>query len=228
AEKYLLKIVEEGYEKIALDFSETRKKPTKEAIYQIVTDLKISPDDKILDLGCGNGCFFEVLAGRGRYLGIDNSQRLIELAQKKYQANFKKLDITKLEFLESNGFNFVFSWAVFHHLPGRKIRSIFLQEVYNKLEPNGTFIISVWKLRNKNNFFKVAFKSFFKNLFLGRILDWADLIFPWKGSFLEKQPLRYYHAFSRKSLEKEIVHSNFKIEKLLEDDFNYYLILKKV
>ena len=40
AEKYLLKIVEEGYEKIAVDFSETRKRPMKAMVYQIVDDLR--------------------------------------------------------------------------------------------------------------------------------------------------------------------------------------------
>jgi 2-polyprenyl-3-methyl-5-hydroxy-6-metoxy-1,4-benzoquinol methylase len=227
AKKYLLKIVAEGYEKIAVDFSETRKKPMKVMVYQIVDDLKITPDDKILDLGCGNGCFFEVLAGRGKYLGIDNSQGLIDLAHRNYQADFKKIDITKLGNLKDDNFNFIFSWAVFHHLPGKNIRLKFLQEVYKKINPEGQFIISIWKLRNKNNFYSLAFKSFFNNLFLGRALDWADLIFPWKGSSLENQPPRYYHAFSKKSLEKEIIRSGFKIEKFLEDDFNYYLILKK-
>ena len=227
AEKYLLKLVEQGYEEIAVDFSETRKKPMKPMVYQITEGLNIEPDDRILDLGCGNGCFFEVLSGRGNYLGIDNSSRLLALVQREYKTNFKKFDIIKLDDFKEGDFNFIFSWAVFHHIPGKKLRLNFLQEVYKKLNPEGRFVFSVWKLRNRKDFYKLALKTFFNNLFQGKIMDWADLIFPWKGSPKKFQPPRYYHAFSKKSLEKEIRKSSFKIEEFLEDDFNYYLILKK-
>ncbi len=227
AKKYLLDIVEGGYEKIASDFSETRKKPMKPMVYKIVGDLDIKPEDSVLDLGCGNGCFFEVLGGKGNYLGLDNSAKLIALAEEEYKTNFKKFDIIKLDELKENNFNFIFSWAVFHHIPGKKLRLNFLQEVYKNLNPEGSFVFSVWKLRNRKDFYKLAFKTFFNNLFQGKIMDWADLIFPWKGSPKKFQPPRYYHAFSKKSLEKEIKKSSFKIEKFLEDDFNYYLILKK-
>lgn len=227
AEKYLLKLVEQGYEDIAIDFSETRKKPMKPMVYQITEDLNIGPNDKILDLGCGNGCFFEVLSGRGNYLGVDNSSRLITLAQREYKTKFKKFDIIKLDELKEGNFSFIFSWAVFHHIPGKKLRLNFLKQVYKKLNPEGTFVISVWKLRNKKNFYKLALKIFFKSFFQKRILDFGDLIFPWKGSFKKVNTLRYYHAFSKKSIEKEIKKSNFRIIKFLEDDFNYYLVLKK-
>jgi SAM-dependent methyltransferase len=227
AEKYILKLVEQGYEEIAVDFSETRKKPMKPMVYQITEDLNIGTDDKVLDLGCGNGCFFEVLSGRGNYLGLDNISRLLALAQREHKTNFKKFDIIKLEDFKEGDFNFIFSWAVFHHIPGKKLRLNFLQEVYKKLKPEGRFVFSVWKLRNRKDFYKLAFKTFFNNLFQGKIMDWADLIFPWKGSPKKSQPPRYYHAFSKKSLEKGVEKSGFKIEKFLEDDFNYYLILKK-
>ncbi len=227
AEKYLLSLVESGYENIADDFSESRKKPMKAMVYEIVDDLKIGRDDTVLDLGCGNACFLEVLSGRGKYLGVDNSTGLIKLAQEKYEANFKKFDIIKIDELEEYDFDFIFSWAVFHHIPGKKLRSTFLRGVYKKLKPEGRVVIGVWKLRARKNFCRLAIKTFLNNFFRGRILDLADLIFPWKGSQAEKLPLRYYHAFSEKSFKKEIKESGFRVETFLEDDFNYYIILKK-
>ena len=68
AQNFLLKTVSQGYEEIALSFNETRQKPMKPMVYEIVNNLKISNGDQILDLGCGNGCFFEVLTNLKRYI----------------------------------------------------------------------------------------------------------------------------------------------------------------
>lgn len=232
AEKFLLKIVQEGYEEIAEAFNETRKKPMKPLVYKIVEDLSIKEGYKILDVGCGNGCFLEVLLDKKslaklNYLGIDNSVNLIKYAQEKYGVKFKVNNIVNLENLKENNFDYIFSWAVLHHLPGSKVRLSFLKDIYNKLNKEGSFIFSVWKLRKRKNFLSLKFQSFFKQILQGRILDFNDLIFDWKGDKNGKNQLRYYHAFSKKSLNKLISKSKFKIEKFLEDDFNYYYILKK-
>lgn len=232
AEKFLLKVVSSGYENIAEAFNETRKKPMKPLVYDIVRDLSIKDNDKILDIGCGNGRFLEVLLDKKNninwsYLGLDNSTKLIEYAKEKYGNKFEVIDIINLKKTKKNNFNYVFSWAVFHHLPGNNLRLKFLQDVYNLIGSEGFFVFSVWKLRNRKNFFGLSLKSFFEQILRGRILDFGDLIFNWKGNKSGEVRPRYYHAFSKKNLIKLISRTNFKIDSFLEDDFNYYYILKK-
>jgi len=232
AEKFLLKIVSSGYEDIAESFNETRKKPMKSMIYDIIEDLSIKDNDKILDIGCGNGRFLEVLLDKKNninwnYLGLDNSTKLIGYAKEKYGDKFEVINIINLKKIKDNNFNYVFSWAVFHHLPGNNLRLKFLQDVYDLIDLDGFFIFSIWKLRSRNNFFGLSLKSFFEQIFRGRILDFGDLIFNWKGNKNSEVRPRYYHAFSKRNLIKLISKTNFKINNFLEDDFNYYYILKK-
>jgi len=232
AEKFLLKIVSSGYEDIAESFNETRKKPMKSFVYDIVEKLPIKSGDKILDIGCGNGRFLDVLMTKKNninwsYLGLDNSAKLIKYAQDKYNNKFEVINIIDLKKIKENNFKYIFSWAAFHHLPGNNLRSKFLKDIYNLISPEGFFVFSVWKLRNRKNFFGLSLKSFLEQILQGRILDFGDLIFNWKGDKNGKIRPRYYHAFSKKGLLRLISKTNFKVEKFLEDDFNYYYILKK-
>jgi len=232
AKKFLLKIVSSGYEDIAEAFNETRKKPMKPLVYDIVEKLSIKDGDKILDIGCGNGRFLDVLINKKNninwdYLGVDNSTKLIQYAREKYSNKFEVINIIDLKEIKKNNFKYIFSWAVFHHLPGNNLRLKFLQDTYNLIDFDGVVVFSVWKLRNRKNFFGLSLRSFLEQILRGRILDFGDLIFNWKGNKNGEIRSRYYHAFSKKSLLKLISKTNFKIEKFLEDNFNYYYILKK-
>ncbi|PKM91008.1 hypothetical protein CVU82_04465 [Candidatus Falkowbacteria bacterium HGW-Falkowbacteria-1] len=226
AEKYLLSLVQNGYEDIAKSFNESRKKPMKPMVLEIVSSLNIKKEDKVLDFGCGNGRFLDVLGDNKNYLGIDNSKNLIKFAQEKYGDKFQVLDILNIDILNEGDFDFVFSWAVFHHIPGNALRANFLEQVYTKVKKDGIFVLSVWKLRKKKNFFCLALNSFLKNLFKFRVLDWGDLVFNWGKKENGIRP-RYYYAFSEKGFKKVLKKSKFKIENFLEDEFNYYIILKK-
>jgi hypothetical protein len=67
----------------------------------------------------------------------------------------------------------------------------------------------------------------FKNLvlkFFGlRALPSADLVFPWQD---KAGAQRYYHAFSKKELERLAKKAGFRILELYRDDYNYWLILE--
>ena len=226
AKKHLLSLVADNYETIADDFNETRKKPMKPMVLEIVESLNISSENEILDLGCGNGRFLEILGQDKKYLGIDNSENLIKFAKEKYGDKFQVLNILDLNKLEKNNFDFIFSWAVFHHIPGNNLRLNFLNQVYDKMKEGSSLVVSVWKLRQRKDFFYLALKSFLKNLFYFRLLDWGDLVFNWGKKENGVRP-RYYHAFSEGSFKSVFKKSKFKIKKFLEDNFNYYIILKK-
>lgn len=232
AKKYLLQTVSRNYENIAVDFDQTRQRPMKPMVHEIVKNLNFQTGFRVLDLGCGNACFLPVLSLYQKdffYLGVDASSNLIDLAKKNQGNYFKVLNILDLDKLEEKDFNIIFSWAVLHHVPGEDLRQKVLQDVFAKLKDGGLFVFSVWKLSGIAQKKKYCFgKMFFKQLLHGRIIDSGDFIFPWKGSAQnDVDRIRYYHNFSKKELRTMIDKSQFKIEEFLEDDFNYYYILKK-
>ncbi len=226
AEKYLLSVVEQNYNEIAEDFSITRERDLLPMVLEISTKLNIKPGDKILDLGCGNGRLVKSLPVGISYLGLDNSQKLIKLAQEKYIGEnnvFQVKNILNVEEIKKFEFDYIFCLAVFHHLPGEKKQLFFLKQLYKKMDEKTVLILSVWKLRFGFKFFRLFFKSFFSQLFKGNLLNYGDLLF----YGFKQHSLRYYHAFSIKELKKIIKKSEFKIMEFNEDKYNYYLILKK-
>ena len=82
------------YDIIASHFSHTRK--------YVWEDIKpfldiIEPKSRVLDLGCGNGRILQELKTKQiDYLGIDQSKKLLKMAEKHYPSyTFKYGDITK-------------------------------------------------------------------------------------------------------------------------------------
>ncbi|MFA5197665.1 MAG: class I SAM-dependent methyltransferase [Patescibacteria group bacterium] len=230
-QKNLLKIVKENYEEIADQFNETRKKYIWPGLLELAKTIKA--EDKILDVGCGNGRLLEAFKNRKiNYLGIDSSKPLIEHAQKLYpENNFRVGDILDLGKIPEINFDYVFSVAVLHHLPGQDLQIAALKQIKNKVSENGKIIIIVWNLWNQKKFRKLIIKFFLlklikKNLPVGK-MDFGDILFDWKNPNGEKISRRYYHAFTKMGLRKIIKKSGLKIEKLYKDEFNYYAILKK-
>jgi len=176
------------WEEIAEKFSQTR--------YNLWFEFKdfekyLNKKDKVLDLGCGNGRFYEFLKSRvGEYVGLDQSKALISLARQRFpKTNFVVGDALNLETkFSKNDFNIIFSIAFLHHLPGKKLRIKVLQDCYTLLKPNGYLILSVWnlfqpRLIKKYKIWKVLFG--FKNVFIS-----------FKAGNLKTK--RYYYAFCKK------------------------------
>jgi ubiquinone/menaquinone biosynthesis C-methylase UbiE len=156
-------------------------------------------NDQVLDLGCGNGLMLtEVLRQGGQYIGLDFSKQLLKIAKKRYKDEIKKKQVkfflataTKLPF-ENNSFDFVFSFAVLHHIPSARLRQKFFIEMFRVLRPGGQGAMLVWNLRHSKKYLSEA-----KNEALGVSgLDKDDLIVLWKGTPGLKIK-RYIHLFSR-------------------------------
>lgn len=74
--------------------------------------------NKILDLGCGEGTRLSLLAGNksGRAVGVDISNKAIDLAKKSYpKIKFIKADLEKIP-LDEGSFDLVYSAYVLEHL----------------------------------------------------------------------------------------------------------------
>jgi len=87
-EDKILKDIENGYDLMADKFSGTRKHfwPGFDFILE-----NIKNSDKVLDFGCGNGRFLEMVKDRKfEYFGVDVSQKLIDIAKEKYAKEGKK------------------------------------------------------------------------------------------------------------------------------------------
>ena len=220
----LLKKTKEDYDKIAEEFSTTREKVWKEIGF--LFDDYVTPGDKILDLGCGNGRFFELLKDKDiNYIGVDFSEKLIEIAKKKYpKVKFQVADALDLPF-PNNYFDKIYSIAVLHHIPSKEFRLQFLKETRRILKPNGLLILTVWKPKSKKDW--NLFLKYTTLKLVGK-LGRGDVFQPW-GKKME----RYFHFFSEEELSGLIKEAKFKIIKkgIVENEKgnrrNIYLVIEK-
>jgi ubiquinone/menaquinone biosynthesis C-methylase UbiE len=91
--KKILSDLEAGYDLIADKFSSTRAFMWRDLGF--VKDL-VKPGYKVLDFGCGNGRLAGFLVGDyKKYVGVDISQKLIDLAEQRY--NSEKTEFIKIE-----------------------------------------------------------------------------------------------------------------------------------
>jgi len=203
----ILEDVHQGYDKIAEDFSRSRKSAWEEfrPLAEYVKDR-----DKVLDLGCGNGRLTELFQGRHiEYFGIDNSEKLIEIARQKYpNVDFRVFDGFKIPFGD-NFFAKIYCIAVLHHIPGRQLRQEFLDEARRVLKPGGRLILSVWNLFNSRDYKRLILKFTFKKLIGKSKLDFFDVVEPYFG---KEKASRYIHLFRKEELRKEIIKAGFRIE----------------
>ncbi|MDD2707156.1 MAG: class I SAM-dependent methyltransferase [Verrucomicrobiae bacterium] len=129
----------------------------------------ITPNAKVLDVGCGLGRlarpFARYLSGCGEYWGVDVEKTSIEWCKDRYGKRFMNfhfshinvynksynptVEKTELPFkfaFEENTFDFVFALSVFTHMHSRDI-SQYMWEVGRILKPGKSFICT-WFLLN--------------------------------------------------------------------------------
>ncbi len=212
---YLLKKIREDYDKIAKDFSDSRYSIWEE--FNIFKDY-IKDNDKILDLGCGNGRLLELFKDKDiEYVGIDNSEKLIEIAKNKFsifnfqfsiKPKFVVVDALNLPF-ENNYFDRIFSVAVLHHIPSKEYRLQFLKEARRVLRPDGLLILTVWNLWRRPKTLKSLIKYGLLKITGLSKFDFGDVFVPWQNKIL-----RYVHCFTKKELKNLAKEAGFKIEKI--------------
>ena len=144
---------------------------------RIVSQLPLRGNERILDLGCGDGALTAELADRvpdGSVLGIDASEGMIEVANKHTAANltFELLNINELESLAA-GFDLIFSNATLHWI---KDHASLWENVYRLLNDKGGARFNFAGQGNCSSFFEVVRQAMsldqFKSYFSG--FDW-----PW-------------------------------------------------
>jgi len=227
--EYLMKKTSQDYNLIANHFSRAREKSWEE--FKFLFEKYLKPNDKVLDLGCGNGRFYEFCQDKKvDYFGVDNSKKLIEIAKKRYpQGKFQIADALHLPF-PSCFFDKVYSLALLHHIPSKNFRIKFFKEVKRVLKPEGLLILTVWNLWKNWSRRKLIYKFGLLKLFGFTKVDFKDIFISWYGI-----PQCYFHCFTKKELEKLAEKTGFEIKKSGEiiiskkkrEHSNFYIILKK-
>jgi len=204
--KYLLEKTRQDYDLIADEFSATRQEIWPELTF--LFEDYLTEDEKVLDLGCGNGRWFKLFQKKKiDYIGVDFSKRLIKIAKRNYpQAKFQTADILKLPF-SNNYFDKIYSIAVLHQIPSEELRLKSLKEAKRILKPGGILILTTWKFHEKKEL-PLLFKYTILKLIGKSNLDFKDVLEPWG-----KKIKRYYHCFSKKELAGLVKRAEFKIKK---------------
>jgi len=136
-------------------------------IEQAIELMRISPQDKILDLGAGTGrnacLMMKYLSPKGEIVGIDISEKMISQFQKKC-ANFPNAKIINARVDKSlpfrKNFDKVFISFVLHGLP-QDIRETIIKNVFEVLKEGGAFFIldyNEFALKEMPFYLKILFK----------------------------------------------------------------------
>lgn len=216
AEK-IINLNRKTYNKIAKEFSETRNQLWPEI--NSFSDY-IKKNQKILDLGCGNGRLIELIDNyQVDYLGVDYSKELIKEARKKHpNYSFKIADAVNLPF-NKNDFDLIFSIAVIHHIPTKTLRIKMVREINRVLKPGGKIIISTWNL-NQPKYIGEIKKSQPKDL----ELEERGWLKPWGK---DKKYFRYYYAFAKEEFINLFKEVGLRIQESKFSKYNYWLVLEK-
>ena len=207
------------YKEISDEFSNTRQYPWK-GWGKILDNIKTEGDVNILDLGCGNGRFYEFLKNNlkvsFKYLGLDNNEELLNIAKGKYpKASFNTLDIfDSIEDIKKT-YDLVVGFGITHHIPGKEFRIKWFEDITKLINKNGYLVLSFWNFLGKGSLIKA------------RELEENDYWMGW-GNSKEK---RYCHYYDKKELEeitKILKKNNVLLIKNISDatDLNIYKIYK--
>ena len=227
--KYLLEKTSQGYNLIAEDYTRTRA--------YIPEDIKklgdyASAGERILDSGCGSGRLFEVFNGKNiDYFGIDISERLIEIAKKKYPgAKFQVADTLNLPFPD-NFFDKVYSISVLHHIPSKDFQLQYLKETKRILKPGGLLVMRVWDFWRRKAALSLIVKYTFLKLIGRSKLDFKDVFVPWKDSKGGALIQRYFHCFAKRELGNLAKEAGFVVKKIwrigADPRTNIYLVAER-
>jgi tRNA (uracil-5-)-methyltransferase TRM9 len=227
--KYLLAETRKNYDKTAEDYARTRA--------FVPDDLKRLGDyadsgDRILDSGCANGRFFEVLRDKKiDFYGIDFSEKLIGIARKKYpQGNFKVSDALKTSFADSY-FDKVYSISVLHNVPSRRLQIQYLREMRRVMKPGGLLVMRVWDFWKRKEGWRLFAKYAFLKLLGKSKLDIFDVFVPWKDSQGKTVVQRYFHCFTERNIVSLVREAGLKVKKVWRDGkdprTNIYIVAEK-
>ncbi len=152
----LIAINHQFYQQFAGEFDATRQR-LQPGVIRLLDG--ISPEARVLDLGCGNGQLWRELARQGhraRYVGVDFSDGLLDVARHGTDSAagvaFHQRDLSTPEWDADLPvpFDVIAAFAVFHHLPPALLPEI-LRKTRGLLTPDGRLLLSCWQFLNSDH-----------------------------------------------------------------------------
>jgi len=226
---HLMKIVREGYDRIAPEFDADRQKPIWPPLARFCAEI----DDtlkrpKVLDVGCGNGRLYRLFQDRNiDYLGADNCAALIDLATRRHGRHFVTQDILQLNRLPDINFDYALAIALLHHLPGFALRLEAIKQLKSKVRAGGLIMITVWNMWSQIKYRRLILKYWLLKIMKKNNMDFGDILFDWQAADGRRAAQRYYHAFTKRQLSRLAKQADLTIKECYRDKYNYYLLLKK-
>ncbi|PKP16209.1 MAG: class I SAM-dependent methyltransferase [Bacteroidetes bacterium HGW-Bacteroidetes-23] len=140
---------------------------------------------KVLDVGCGNGCFAEVIKkqNNAEVWGIELMEEEADKARLVLDKAFGGPCEDHIDNLPDNYFDTIYFNDVLEHLTDPYT---VLKKIKEKLSPNGVVISSIPNVRYHNTFMKVLIKKDWKYEDYG-VMDFTHMRF-----FTEKSIIRMY------------------------------------
>jgi tRNA (uracil-5-)-methyltransferase TRM9 len=214
--KKLIALNREFYQSFGREFSTTRAR-LQPGVSHILD--RLGGNETILDLGCGNGELTRELmrAGhRGRYVGVDFSLPLLEVARRGWEdlpATFVRADLTAANWAEQirtaadRPFDLVTAFAVLHHIPGAETRLELLKTVHSLLRAGGRFIHSEWQFLNSKKLTE-RIQPWSEIGISKTDVDPGDYLLDWRSG---GRGLRYVHHFDTAELDTLAAASGFRV-----------------
>lgn len=153
------RIVREGYNKAAEKYLERRHEDLEEMKFIPEFSSMLTPGGRVLDAGCGGGLpFTKYLSERFEVIGIDISEKQIELAKKNVpKAQFFVKDMTKLDFPE-DFFDGILAYYSIIHVPREEQHDLFVN-LHRMLKPNGIALFSLHSTDDPESIFDDFFDA---------------------------------------------------------------------
>lgn len=232
--KRIISDLRDDYDKNAVSFAISRDKMWPELKFLFDS---AKGNEKVLDVGCGSGRFFNYLKDTD-YTGIDFSKNLINEAKKRFpNEKFIVGDALSLPF-KDNSFDKVYSIAVLHQIPKEEYRFKALNEIKRVLKKDGVAFITVWNIKSDSKILKSNSSYFLEDKnesnkktdsITQYIINHFKKFRKRRNFFLKRK--RYYYIFKKKELSKLAKEVGFKVieEGVLKRKTrsNFYIILQK-
>lgn len=182
---------------------------TWETWYSLLQFIHANKPVSALDIGCGNGRWFEFLLNNdvtfSRAVGFDTDSYLIAEAMNTF------IDHTEIEFKSGNifdheyfqylaPFSLVTGFGVWHHIPTYELRLNLLKKLF--LVRNSRIIISFWQFHKNPRLLKRCINpgNIAASLELtDHSFEENDYFVGWHGS---KEVVRFCHSFSDEEIER--------------------------
>ncbi len=175
------------YNTIASHFAQTREYPWDEL--EPFADL-VQPGQTVADIGCGNGRVFRLFSDKDiRYIGVDQSEGLIAIAQHDFPAGTWMVGEMSHIPLEDESCDLVMCVAALQHMPTPELRLQAMKELARITKPGSYICLTNWNLYSTTASKRhPAFAP-------------GDFMIPWKDSVTgESLGDRYYHGFTMEEL----------------------------